>query len=156
ERPVENRDELQNFVRHVVAGNLDMMIFLTGVGARFLIAEADSIGLRDQFLEALTKVIVVARGPQPVAALRQVGLRVDVSPANPTTEGIIDALRPRNLQGQRVGVQLYGTPNPQLISALESKDASVTPVQVYAYGAAADKSAVSEFIARLLAGRIDV
>ena len=36
ERPVENRGELQEFVRNVVSGDLDVMIFLTGVGARFL------------------------------------------------------------------------------------------------------------------------
>src|SRR5437762_3168662 len=60
------------------------------------------------------------------------------------------------LHGRRVGVQLYGTPNPQLVSALEAKGATVTPVQVYAYGAAADASAVGELIARILDGQIDV
>ena len=156
EKPVENRGELQQFVHHVVAGSLDVMIFLTGVGARFLIAEAESMGMKDEFLNALGKLTTVVRGPKPVAALRQFGLRVDVIPVNPTTEGVIEALRNRDLQGRRVGVQLYGTPNPQLVSALEAKGATVTPVQVYAYGAAADASAVGELIARILDGQIDV
>src|SRR5262245_55899413 len=135
EKPVENRDELQKFMRRVVSGGLDAMVFLTGVGARFLVAEAESMGIKDEFLNALGKLTIVVRGPKPVAALRQFGLRPDVIPLNPTTEGVIEALRDRDLQGKNVGVQLYGTPNPQLVSALQTKGATVTPVQVYAYGA---------------------
>ena len=74
EKPLENRDELRDFVRLVVSGNLDMMIFLTGVGAKFLISEAESIGLKEQFQGALDKLTVVVRGPKPVAALRQFGV----------------------------------------------------------------------------------
>jgi uroporphyrinogen-III synthase len=156
EKPVENREELQQFVRLVVSGNLNVMIFLTGVGARFLISEAESLGVKDEFLKALGNLTIVVRGPKPVTALRQFGIRVDVIPDNPTTEGVIEALRTRDLQGRRVGVQLYGTPNPQLVSALEAKGANVTPVQVYAYGAAADSSSVSALISRILDGQIQV
>ncbi|HEY2381654.1 MAG TPA: uroporphyrinogen-III synthase [Terriglobia bacterium] len=156
EKPVENREELQTFIRHVLGGSLDMMIFLTGVGARFLIGEAESMGAKDDFLSALGKVTIVVRGPKPVAALRQFGLRADVTPQNPTTEGVIEALQTQNLRGRRIGVQLYGTPNPQLVGALEAKGATVTPVQVYAYGAAADSAAVNEFIGRIIDGQIDV
>jgi uroporphyrinogen-III synthase len=150
EKPVENRAELEDFVRQAASGNLDAMIFLTGVGARFLISAAESIGLKNDFLNALGKMTIVVRGPKPVAALRQFGVRVDVTPDNPTTEGVIEALRARDLQGRRVGVQLYGTPNPQLVSALEAKGANVTPVQVYAYGAAADSSSVNALITKIL------
>jgi len=156
EKPVENRQELDDFVRRVVAGNLNVMIFLTGVGARFLIAEAESVGVKDDFLKALDTMTIVVRGPKPVATLRQFGVRVDVIPQNPTTEGVIEALRSRDLKGQRVGVQLYGTPNPQLVTALEAKGAQVTPVQVYAYGAAADSSAVNALIRQILDGRVQV
>src|SRR5437762_3252031 len=62
ERPVDNPEELQKFVRHVVAGNLDAMVFLTGVGARFLVNEAESMGLKDNFLQALGKLTIVVRG----------------------------------------------------------------------------------------------
>src|SRR5579864_7901632 len=156
EKPVENRQELEDFVRQVASGNLDAMIFLTGVGARFLVSAAESIGLRDQFLKALNKITVVVRGPKPVAALRQFGVRVDVIPENPTTEGVIEALRAQDLHGRRVGVQLYGTPNPQLVSALESKGTRVTAVQVYAYGAAADTAAVNTLINKIISDELRV
>src|SRR5215510_12445648 len=86
EKPVENREELRDFVRRLVAGSLDVMIFLTGVGARFLVAEADSMGLKEDFLKALGTLTIVVRGPKPVVALRQLGVHIDVTPDNPTTE----------------------------------------------------------------------
>jgi uroporphyrinogen-III synthase len=156
EKPVENRQELESFVHQVTSGNLDAMIFLTGVGARFLISASESIGLKNQFLEALNKLTIVVRGPKPVAALRQFGVRVDVIPENPTTEGVIETLRIQNLQGRRVGVQLYGTPNPQLVSSLESRGAIVTAVQVYAYGAAADTTAVNALIGKIVSDEVQV
>jgi len=156
EKPVENKDELQDFVQRVIAGTFHLMIFLTGVGARFLVAEAESMGVKEDFLNALGKLTIVVRGPKPVAALRQLGVRIDVIPGNPTTEGVIEALRNRDLQSRRVGVQLYGTPNLQLVSALEARGANVTPVQVYAYGTASDLNAVSALIGRMLDGQIRV
>jgi uroporphyrinogen-III synthase len=156
EKPVENRDELRSFVGRLVRGDFDVMVFLTGVGARFLIAEAESMGTKDEFLKALEKMTVVVRGPKPVTALRQLGVHIDVIPDNPTTEGVIAAVRSRDLNGRRIGVQLYGTPNPQLVSALQAKGATVFPVQVYAYGAAADLSAVGALIDRILNGHIKV
>jgi uroporphyrinogen-III synthase len=132
------------------------MIFLTGVGAKFLVAEAESMGIKDEFLKALEKLVIVVRGPKPVTALKQFGIHVDTIPENPTTEGVIEALRNRDLQRRRVGVQLYGTPNPQLVSALEAKGAIVLPIQVYAYGAAADSGAVRALIGRIVEGRVQV
>ena len=156
EKPIENRDELRSFIRHVLDGNLDMMIFLTGVGARFLIAEAESMGVKVDFIKSLGELTIVARGPKPVAALRQLGLNAGITPQNPTTEGVIEALRLQKLNGRRVGIQLYGTPNPQLVSALEGHGATVTPVQVYAYGVAADSTAVKDLISRIVGGQIQV
>ena len=103
EKPVENRQELEGFVRQVAAGKLDLMIFLTGVGAQFLVSAAKTIGLKEEFLQGLNKMTIVVRGPKPVGALRQFGVRSDVIPDNPTTEGVIEALQPRNLSGSRVG-----------------------------------------------------
>jgi uroporphyrinogen-III synthase len=156
EKPVENPEELRNFIRQILDGRIDIMIFLTGVGARFLINEAESIGAKDDFLKALGALTIVVRGPKPVNTLRQFGLRTDVTPSHPTTAGVVEALQSHDLAGRRIGVQLYGTPNPQLVSALEARGANVTPVQVYAYGAATDSGAVNTLITEIIGGRIQV
>jgi uroporphyrinogen-III synthase len=154
EKQVENRDEIRAFIRDVCAGKQDLMIFLTGVGARFLISEAESIGMKDEFLRGLDKATVVVRGPKPVTALRQFGIRVDVVPQTPTTEGVIEALSGTDLKGRRVGVQLYGTPNPALVSALEARGATVTAVHIYDYGALADPGSVRTLVTRIENGEI--
>ena len=51
------------------AGEFDMMMLLTGVGTRQL-----SRVLGDRFTEGLRRVAIAARGPKPVAALRELGL----------------------------------------------------------------------------------
>src|SRR5262249_15809254 len=145
-----------NFVRQVTSGNLDAMIFLTGVGARYLVAAAESMGMKEPFLQALNRMTIVVRGPKPVAALRQFAVHVDVIPDNPTTEGVIEALRVRDLESFGVGVELYGTPNPQLVSSLESRGAKVSAIQVYAYGAASDTTAVNALIDKILRDEIQV
>jgi uroporphyrinogen-III synthase len=53
-------------------------------------------------------------------------------------------------------VQLYGTPNPQLVFSLESRGAIVTAVQVYAYGAAADTAAVNALISKIVNDEVQV
>jgi precorrin-2 dehydrogenase/sirohydrochlorin ferrochelatase len=133
-----------------------MMIFLTGVGARFLMSEAEDMGVRDEFLSALKRLTVVARGPKPLAALTRAGIAVHVSPKTPTSEGIVETLRSHDLKGHKVGVQLYGTPNPFLCSALESGGAQVRTVSIYTYGAPSDSEAIASLIDDIIGRRIHV
>jgi uroporphyrinogen-III synthase len=156
EAPVDNREEIQSFIRLAVSGSLDMMIFLTGVGARFLLSESEQMGLRDQFLAALRSLTVVARGPKPQAALHREGVNVDISAPTPTSEGVVDALRALDLRGRKVGVQLYGAPNPYLCSELEKQGAEVHAISIYTYGAPSAHEAVAALIEEVIAGNIAV
>jgi uroporphyrinogen-III synthase len=156
ERPVANRDEVRAFIGLITSNSLDVMIFLTGVGARFLIAEAEAMGCKADMLASLQQLKVVARGPKPVAALHQVGIKVDISAKVPTSAGIAETLKEHDLRGKRVGVQLYGLPNPELCTALEAQGADVRSVQVYNYGAASDRTAVNALVHKILGGEINV
>src|SRR5262249_22970358 len=62
EGPGEDEKEL---IRGIVANEFDAVIFMTGVGARALIATAESVVGRDQFLKALSETRVIVRGPKP-------------------------------------------------------------------------------------------
>ena len=155
ERPVENHSELREFIRGILAADLELMIFFTGVGVRFLAEEAQAMGESSSFREALRGLTLVARGPKPQAELRKLGLTPDLIPRIPTSEGLLELLEARGVRDSRVGVQLYGTPNPEFCSGLEALGAAVVPVQVYNYGPASDRERVNEFIETLLSGRID-
>src|SRR5207244_10966373 len=71
ERPVENREELEQFVRQVAAGNFDLMIFLTGVGTLILVSEAESDGIKKELFQSLDKMLIGVRGPETYVAWRQ-------------------------------------------------------------------------------------
>jgi uroporphyrinogen-III synthase len=132
------------WLRALVAGELDDVIFLTGEGLRRLLATAERLGLREEVLAALGRVRKVTRGPKPARALHEIGLSSDLAPPVPTSAGVIDALAALDLRGHRVGVQLYGTePNRPLIEALERAGATVRAVAPYVYASAADVDAVA-------------
>jgi uroporphyrinogen-III synthase len=83
-------------------------------------------------------------------------LKPDLTAERPTTEGVIASLQPHELEGRRVGVQLYGTePNRPLVEFLESAGAKVSTVAPYVYADAADDAAVLDLLERIQAGQVD-
>jgi uroporphyrinogen-III synthase len=144
--------------RNFARGACDDLILLTGEGLRRILSciERNEPGLKDSFVQALGPVRKITRGPKPARALRELGYKPDVAAEVPTTEGVIDSLRSQNLQGRRIGLQLYGTePNRPLVDFLEQAGATVSVVAPYVYADAADDQAVLNLITRLQAGEID-
>ena len=146
------------FVGVVIGGGLDDLILLTGEGLRRLLrcVENHQPSSRGPFLEALSRLRKITRGPKPARALRELGLGADLPATEPTTQGVIATLRGINLQGRRVGVQLYGDdPNQPLIDFLSHAGARVSPVMPYRYADASSSAAVTELLARMRAGEVD-
>ena len=76
EVPLADNHEALDFVRELIGGQIDAVVFLTGVGAQVVLRVAESANQRDAYLEALKKVPVVARGPKPVSVLRPLAYRL--------------------------------------------------------------------------------
>ena len=83
EVPIEENNDAFEFARELFEGRIDMVIFLTGVGTRFLTSLIDTRYPREQWVAALSKVTVVARGPKPVAALKELGVPIHVPVPEP-------------------------------------------------------------------------
>jgi uroporphyrinogen-III synthase len=150
QRPVEL------WLRALVAGELDDVIFLTGEGLRRLLAAAERLGLRDQMIAALAKVRKLTRGPKPARALHEVGLSADLPAAVPTSQGVMETIAGLDLRGRRVGLQLYGEePNRPLVECLEQAGAAVRTVAPYVYATASDQAAVESLIDAMAGGRVD-
>ncbi len=136
EVPLESNTEALAFGRALAAGDFDIVIFLTGVGTRALARVVETIYPVEQFAEALRRVGVVARGPKPVAALKEMGVPVTLAVPEPNTwRDLLRALDEKAdslpLSGRRVAVQEYGTSNPELLAGLAERGAQVTRVPVY-------------------------
>jgi uroporphyrinogen-III synthase len=136
EIPLSQNSAALDFVRRLEAKKIDIVIFLTGVGARTLVEAVANEYPRQKLAAALERATLVARGPKPVAALKELGLQPALSIPEPNTWREIlselDAKVP--LQGKRVAVQEYGITNPELIQGLQSRGAEVLRVAVYRWG----------------------
>ena len=126
EVPIERNQHALRFAAALLGGQFDMMIFLTGVGTRALTKVVETRYRREEFVEALTKVTVVARGPKPIAALKELRVPIDVKVPEPNTwRELLQAIDPVRA-GLRVAVQEYGKPNLALIQGLRDRRAHVT------------------------------
>jgi uroporphyrinogen-III synthase len=144
--------------RKFAEGACDDLILLTGEGLRRILSciQKNEPSLKDAFVQALGAARKITRGPKPARALRELGLKPDIAADVPTTDGVINSLRPHDLKGHRIGLQLYGTePNRPLVDFLEQAGASVLIVAPYVYADAAEDQAVLSLLKRLEAGEID-
>ena len=72
EVPIEQNREAIDFAHRLITGEIDVMIFLTGVGFRHLLAAVERHVERQRYLHALSDITTICRGPKPVAAMAEV------------------------------------------------------------------------------------
>jgi uroporphyrinogen-III synthase len=127
------------WLRRFAKGTCNDLVLMTGEGLRRLLGFARRLDLEPAFRVALAETRKITRGPKPVRALREIGLATDVPADEPTTEGVIAALKRHDLTRRRIGVQLYpGNPNERLLQFLEGAGAKADPVLPYVYASEAD------------------
>jgi uroporphyrinogen-III synthase len=155
EVPIEENAALTDFAERLFDGDFDMMALLTGVGTRQMNRALSEAYQETAFADALRKLTVVARGPKPVAALREMGLKPDIIAPEPNTwRELLKATEGR--PERRIAVQEYGRSNAEFLAALRARGAEVTPVRVYQYGLPEDTAPLREAVRRLAAGAFDV
>ncbi len=158
EAPLAENAEAIAFADRLFAGTIDVVIFLTGVGAKALAATVETKYSRDAFLAALGKCTMVVRGPKPAAVLREWKVRIDHQVPEPNTwrdlMAMLDAKVP--VAGKRVAVQEYGAPNPELYAALAARNADVIRVPVYRWALPEETGPLLAAIHTTISGAFDV
>ena len=157
-------EEAFAFAKALLAGEIDIVIHLTGVGTRMLIdavsAKHDKETMHDKeaIIAALRKLKLVCRGPKPVAVLRELGLKPTLEVDEPNTwQDLLTALDNKlPVSGQRVAVQEYGITNSKLIEGLESRGASVMRVPVYQWALPEDVEPLRQATQSIIQGKMDV
>src|SRR5712664_2094733 len=164
EVPLESNKEALTFAARLLAGEFDMVVFLTGVGTRALLGVVEKVHDRGEYIAALQRVKVVARGPKPIAALREMGITPAIVAPEPNTwhellRALDDAGKASQefgLQGARVAVQEYGVSNPELLSGLRERGAAVTRVPIYQWALPHDLAPLRAAITAIAEGAVDV
>jgi len=146
ELPLDEQSQGADRLRQLCQDGADVAIFLTGVGARAMFTLAAELGLEARLREVLDKALVVERGPKPLAALRDLGVRVDRQTPEPHTSREVLAL----LAGETfktAAVQLYGGPDAELRQGLEARGATVLEIPVYRWALPEDLQPLRDLIA---------
>ena len=66
---IEDNPAAIDFAHRLVTGGVDIVILLTGVGFRHLLATVERHLDRQRFLDALADITTICRGPKPVVAM---------------------------------------------------------------------------------------
>jgi uroporphyrinogen-III synthase len=161
EVPLETNTEAQAFTRKLLNNEFDAAIFLTGVGTRALTRVAETVCPREDFIVALKKIPVVARGPKPVAALKELGITpLVIAPEPNTWRELLAALDQSSttlpLKEKRVAVQEYGASNAELLAGLAQRGALVTQVPVYEWALPEDIQPLRDAVTALANENVDV
>lgn len=155
---LEDNQAVQEFGSRLLAGRIDLLILLTGVGATTLFHLLKARYPWSSILTALQQTAIVARGPKPIAALKAVGLQATVTVPEPNTwVDLVSALdQYRSVRGLRIAVQEYGVSNPDLLRALEERDAEVFAVPIYKWALPEDLGPIRHALDEIIAGRVNM
>jgi uroporphyrinogen decarboxylase len=158
EVPLAENPAAFQFARHLLAGELDVVIFLTGVGAKALFEVLALAHAQESVEQALGRIITVVRGPKPARVLRAAGVEPTLEIAEPNTwrEVLSELALRTNLTGKRVAVQEYGVSNRDLVAGLEARGATVMQVPVYRWALPEDRVPLRRALATIASGQADV
>ncbi len=161
EIPLEENPAAFVFAEKLFAGQLDAMIFMTGVGTRTLVEVLETRYPLEKIVRGLCGITVVARGPKPVKVLRELQVPITITVPEPNTwREILEELdeNPRGftLDGSSVAVQEYGVPNQAFLRELVARGAEVFRVPVYRWALPEDMGPLRKALDGILEGRARV
>src|SRR5918993_5729917 len=107
EVPLEENRAALELVPDLEAGKLDLLILMTGVGTRTLNQVLLTQFSQTRIIAALQRGQLVARGPKPLAALKELGLPPAIPVPEPNTwREILSTLDAAgDLCGRRIAIQ---------------------------------------------------
>lgn len=160
ELPLDSNTVCLEFGTRLLAGEFDILVFMTGVGVTKMMEILSGAFDRMRILEELRKREIVARGVKPLGVLRDLKVPVAVTTNEPSTwrEVIaqIDRTYGDRLPSLNIAVQEYGATNPELIAELVDRCSSVVKVPVYQWGLPIDLEPLQRSVREIIDGSIDV
>lgn len=158
EIPLNENQSALSFGDELLAGQIDVVVFLTGVGATALLETLCTRWPRDEILAAFGRTKIVVRGPKPTTVVRGWGLNVDHRAPEPNTwhELLNTLIAEVPLTGKRIAVQEYGKPSDELYQELTKLGAIVQAVPVYRWDLPEDTEPLKAAIQQTIAGGFDV
>lgn len=158
EIPLDQNTHAFEFADALLRDEFDVVVFLTGVGAKGLLEVLETRYARDALFAALARTTLIVRGPKPAAVMREWQVKFDHQVREPNTWRelleLFDAHIP--VSGKQVAIQEYGIPNAELYAGLKERGAAVMAVPVYRWDVPADTGPLQAAIRGTIAGEFDI
>lgn len=155
-RPVMESKPIRQFVNKVVGGRIDLVIFMSRNAVTHLLEASNNMKLGKQLVEALNRTKIVAVGPKTRKELEDHGIKVDVIPADYSSEGIVGVLAKLDLRTKIVAIPRTNMPSDYLKRELEKTCQEVLEIPVYESSLPSDRSSVVKLLNDMFEGEIDV
>jgi uroporphyrinogen-III synthase len=152
--PLDSESALQDATDDIITEPPDILIANTGIGIRSWFAAAESWGLGEALLGALSETTIFARGPKASAVIHQAGLPVLARAASERLSEVVELVIAHGVSGKRVAFQRHGEDAPLLLSALKAAGASLVEIPVYSWKIPTDLRPAHKLIEGVIGGKI--
>lgn|SRR5487761_20273 len=161
EVPLEENTAAFDFAEKLIEGQVDAVVFMTGVGATVLLEVIERRYPHNQIVRAFARTTVIVRGPKAARAAHEAGIPVTISVPEPNTwREILSELdnRPPGFtsKGSRIAVQEYGASNEQFLEALRKREVQVIRVPIYRWALPEDVGPLEDVLRSIADGRARV
>ncbi len=149
---------VDRFAEDLFSGNVDILVLMTGVGTRILSDMVIAESGEKKYIDTLRETTILARGPKPVAALRKLGIRPDITVPEPNTwRDILTTFdrRDMSLETLVVYVQEYGVSNEEFLASLERRGADVRRIPIYRWALPEDLGPLQDAVRSISEGTED-
>lgn len=158
EVPIEPNRPVIDFAYRLITGQVTVVVLTTGVGLRYLLKAIEPHLDQQRFLDALSDVTTICRGPKPTQVMKEYGLTPSHRVPEPNTwrELLQTVDAEVSIANQVVGLLEYGVTNKSLIAGLEARGATVEPIKIYGWDFPVDQGPLEENVRALANGDRDL
>ena len=153
--PLGDDQPLWSAIEQVVSSPPDVLVLLTGIGTRGMVAAAEGIGADTELLDAVGRSHVIARGPKAAGAAATAGIDVAWQTPGERSVEVLERLRAQARRGARIAVQRDGHHRPLLAESLAARGADVVDIPVYRGELPDDTRAAQRVIDAIVGGDVD-
>jgi len=134
------KTRIHHFITEVLERQIDLILVMTGPGIQAIMDESKKIN-REQFLESLRQIPIIARSGKPQQVLSKHGICENVTlPAHETVEACFELAIAHNVNAKRVAVIWHGASSGEQVIKLRTAGAQVLEISTYQYSDEFDKN----------------
>jgi len=134
------KTRIHHFITEVLERQIDLILVMTGPGIQAIMDESKKIN-REQFLESLRQIPIIARSGKPQQVLSKHGISENVTlPAHETVEACFELAIAHNVNAKRVAVIWHGASSGEQVIKLRTAGAQVLEISTYQYSDEFDKN----------------